>query len=451
MELVKNYPWSENLKISQEDFKKWQSDSTADSFVFWSLKNKVINKNEYFNWAMEYYDTPFLEDMFFEQYLITKRQWNKMKDLSDWTKEIMPVAIWDNTVFIGCLELPQEKHFDFEHRFVLVSSMALQMTWKFTKTLSEVIKKDEEITRSQKIIQTDLGINKTDDFITESQTHSITRVTNSIKDIKKENFRKKDEGFQIKAFTPETPSEEKHPLIVPLVDQPSIQSKNKESTDSGLIKMDSHISKTKASLPEVEKERSADLENNTFPGRYNENDNLIMGNFKSKSSDTQRVSKKNLQTEITSTNTLYLKLGQDEDYETLWKQTKPVFCTSMVLKVETEKVFLLTWSGRMKINKTDEKLADLSDHSLFKVVQRGHPYHGFVVETSANKKFFNKIGWDSYPKHVTAIPIKNEKRELKHIFTGFSTSSLSKDKIKNVEKIVSDFFQSKNQKLSMTA
>ena len=142
MDLTEKYPWMKSLKVSEEDFKKWKSSNTAESFVFWSLNNRVITQKRYFDWAVEHYQIPFLEDMYFEQYLMTKKQWDKIKDLSEWTPEIMPVAVWEDLIFIGCVQLPleEEKDFPFKRRFVLTSSMALQTTWKFVQKLRECTK-----------------------------------------------------------------------------------------------------------------------------------------------------------------------------------------------------------------------------------------------------------------------------------------------------------------------
>ena len=79
MDLLKTYPWAKELKVSKKDFKSWQLEDTQASFVFWSLKNKVIDKKEYFNWAKDHYQIPLLEDLFFEQHLIKKVNGKKSK------------------------------------------------------------------------------------------------------------------------------------------------------------------------------------------------------------------------------------------------------------------------------------------------------------------------------------------------------------------------------------
>ena len=373
MNLIEKQPWFKDLKVSEKDFKKWESEGSENSFIFWSLHNNIINKKQYFDWAIEYYQIPLLQDMFFEQHLMTRWEWKEVRNLFDWTAEKMPVAVWEDTVFIACLEPPiQEEKFDFKHRFVLASSTALRTTWNFTKELSKLVNKEEENTQSKSVTQTN--------SVTNAPSHSITTTqTGFLEDTDKES--------QKKAFTPEVPSETKHPLAKPLIHQPSIQSKVKENTQSAHLKkpklnelkVNKPSLKSEISLPEPEEDRFEELENKTFPGRSHEEDNnLIMGDFKGKtskvSSKLSSQAKKDTQelTVTKGTATLYL-INQNQNYEKLFLKTKSLFCTSMVLQVKENKVSSLVWSGRIKMNRKDEELADLKDYSLFKVVQRGHP------------------------------------------------------------------------------
>ena len=447
---IKSYLWAENLKVSEEDFKKWRIADTKESFVFWSLKNRTINPKLYFDWAVEHYQIPFLKDLFFEQHLMTKKQWERIKDLSDWTPEMVPVTVWEDTVFIGCVELPaeQEKTSHFKYRFVLTSNTALQTTWRFTEKLSKSIDRDEA-TQSQFIMKTNSAIKEKNHTVIPEQTDTAIPATNRSTTRTQINFSKeKNTILQKKAFTPDIPSEKK----------------DSQSTE---VKINSAVLKAESSLPAITEERAVTSENNTFPGRspHTEDNNLIKGHFKPIASGKQQPASNTKSayqelsiTEVTKTGVtvsktgaLHLKSEERKHYEYLWKQTRSIFCTSMILKVKNDKIYPYVWSGHITIKQTDKALANLKDYSLFKIVQKGHPYHGFAVETPANKEFFSRIGWDSYPKHITAIPIKNKNQILDQIFTGLGTKSLSRNEIKSVEKIISDFFQSYSQKISQAA
>ena len=487
MELVKNYPWVKSLAVSEKDFEKWKAEGVEESFTFWSLQNKIINQRTYFDWAMEQYQIPFLEDMFFEQHLMKKSEWEKLENMADWTPEVLPVAVWRDTVFIGCVELPlaEKQTFKFTHSFVLISSKSLQTMWNFTKELTRAINEEKEHTLPQ--LDNEINIKSNEEKHLEPTLKGLTtqKESHSMEKIKADPL----SGYNKKAFTPELPSE-KNPLLVDPVPQPSVKGMT-TATDTVIattlkktntIKTkdtNSKIVKVKSSLPEPEpeKERAVDLENNTFPGRFpeEENNNLIMGNFESKTSAVKKTpvdqqlpdSLPQLNSDIKSnpdeiTITSNMKTGAEHtgivtisnhsiNYEILWQQTQSIFVGSMILQVKKDKIYPLVWSGCIQIEQTNAELMDLKDHSLFKVLQRGHPYHGFVVQLPANEKFFEKIGWKRYPKHVTAIPVKNEKQKLRQIFLGISISHLHRDKIRSIEKIVSDFFQSQNRKIVQAA
>ena len=396
MNSLENQPWSKHLKVSDKDFQKWQSEKPGDSFIFWSLQKKLIHTKDYFDWATEHYQIPLLQDIFFEHYLMTKKEWQEVRELHTWTKEQVPVAVWNDIVFIGCLKpsLP-EKDFDFEYRFVLVSSAVLQTMWNFTKNLSQVIVREEEKTLSK---------------LTSKTQPTVQSTTLAKEKIQDQNIKAK----------------------------PVIQ----------------------ASLPEPEEERVQDIDNKTFPGRtYEEKDNLIMGDFKKKAPDKQTKMAVPLESEkehkektvtLSESAALYI-VKQDDKYEKLWDKTNSLFCAAMVLKVKDNKAYTLFCSGRMSIKETEKSLVNLEDYSLFKVLQRGHPYHGFVVDTPANKVFFNKIGWTNFPKHVSAIPIKGVNQKLKYIFVGLSIKTLSKLSIYNMEKVISDFFNSNKEQLKVAS
>jgi len=73
-----------------------------------------------------------------------KADWNQIQDTYDWTEEVLPVAFWNDTIFVGCVErndkVPQ-KIVGFDIRVVLVSQKSLTINWSFLKTLSDIIEK----------------------------------------------------------------------------------------------------------------------------------------------------------------------------------------------------------------------------------------------------------------------------------------------------------------------
>ena len=482
MELNKNYPWLTPLEVSNQLIQDWQNKETTKSLTFWALRNKKIDQKTYFDWAINHYQIPFLNGLFFEQNLMTKTQWNEIKDLFDWTEEILPVAFWNNTIFIGCVEPPKKelKILDFETRYVLTSYWSLRVMWKFVQSLSHFIEKEntksiafdklnkeleklsiEELDKpvnakpmmSKQAISpmtpTEKPLDKPVNAEPMMSKQAISPMTPTEKPLDKPV--NAEPMMSKQAISPMTPTEK--PLDKPVNAEP-MMSKQAISpmtpTEKPLdkpVNAEPMMSKQASSLPEVEEERVVE-DNNIFPDRSPSDDNvLLMNNFKK--DNKQKVSE-NLSDNAVTEVTKFTLVDKDKtlthvsvsyNYEELWKYTKSFYCTSLVLKVKGEKIYPISWTGKIKCSKTEEVFVDLNDYSLFKIVKKGYSYNGFVVDNPVNKKFFSQIGWQEYPKHVTAIPVKDSQNNLVNVFVGLSIESISRGKIQQIEENVLKFFQ----------
>ena len=426
MELNKNYPWLGSLKISNQEVQNWREKTPEISLTFWALKNKNIDQRAYFDWAVDHYQMPFLMDIFFEQNLMSKTQWNEIKDLFDWTEEILPVAVWNNTVFIGCVEPPKKevKLSDFEIRYVLTSYQSLKTVWKLVQGLSCFIEKEvtRSIARSQNLSRLNQELESINLNVESTQTlaHKVKAKP------------------QQQSLSPDLPL--KKPLDKPVHAGPSMNLENQ------------------VDFPAVEEERLVE-DNNTFPGRDPNDDNiLLMKNFKNKQksasktklSDNTKLEESTKFKLIKAADKTITNVTFSDNYENLWKYTKSFYYASIILKVKEDKVYPISWTGHVKLEKTADVSVDLDDYSLFKVVKKGHSYNGFVVDNPVNKKFFTQIGWKEYPKHVTAIPIKNSENNLYNVFVGLSVKTLSRQKTQQIEENVLKFFH-KSQTASKAA
>ena len=506
MELEKSYPWIKEFKVSKDHFEKWKSEGAKDCFTSWSLQNNVITQKQYFDWAVEYYKTPFLQDIFFEQNLMTRKEWAKLRGLAHWTARMLPVAVWNDIVFIACLN-PKKKgdgKFDFNHRFVLVSSRALETHWKFTRELSRSLDRLENTksgfmdTRSGFItksgfVETGHGLEDTKSVITRSNLIDVGAISEDTRSgfITRSNVidEKLNSTFTSdKVHQPQTKSvtlnkDKKAKIQSVLLDEnkkvsslnrkqaikikkttllensetiPSKENLDLKTPKTKEISINNQKIKMESTVPDPEQvDRVSDSKEQTFPGRSNQEINLVSKkvsssqpstSLKDKKAGEEKGKKEEKRGDKTlETSGLYM-FNQDQSYKNLWEKTNSVFCTSMVLKVKNSQAYLLVQTGRIYVSDfKEEPLIHLGTHSLFKIVNRGHAYHGFIVETEANRKFFDKLGWNNFPKHVTAIPIKDEKDELVKIFLGFAVSSLSKKAIQEIEKNVLDFFSSNKQ------
>ena len=442
MESNKNYPWLGNLKISNQAIQKWKEERSTKSLTFWALRNKSINQKAYFDWAVERYQMPFLKGIFFEQNLMTKTQWNEIKDFFDWTEEILPVAFWNDTIFVGCVEPPKKevKFLDFEIRYVLTSYQSLRIMWKFVQSLSHLIEK--EVTKS-------IAINELNKKLGSLNLDEPLKPLDKSVNIKPVLTPKKNVNLDILS--------QKKPEQPALVSQQAVEQDlppSKKPLDKPVHLEPMMNLEEQAGFPEGEEEQRVVEDDSAFPGRAPVEDNvLVMEDFKKQ--DKPTVDKKSAHfsdnkkfdenTKFTTLNTMdktFTHFSGLYNYEDLWKYTKSFYCTSLVLKVKGNKIYPTSWTGRIQCVKTTDIFVDLDDYSLFKVVKRGYSYNGFVVDNSVNKKFFSQIGWQEYPKHVTAIPIKDNENKLVNIFVGLGLEVISRKETQQIEENVLKFFHS---------
>ena len=632
MNEIKNYPWHKKFQIPETQIKEWQ-ETSEKSLIFYALKNRLIDSHEYFNWASDYYQVPILQDMYFEQNLMKKKSWNEIKDIYDWTEEILPVAFWNNTIFIGCVEIndqvPQQI-LGYDSRIVLVSQKSLQLIWSFSNTLSDIIEK----TFASYQISSDSKDKKLD-------LNSVTQTNYNLQKFNKKSDRTKVKAEKLNHQSDKREQKEEKPDLVSVKNKESenklrlslssLKSSqkalkvfnetseklkatfrpdlpNKKKEDSFHFGLPSSV---KSSFPEEEEALRVDENQSTFPGRsfsqpgedhafvmekkkektsaFDKNKDLLVDSNKSslnlnltefkQKKDLKLKSEMSLKEENPSKPSpvvkpsvnlqegsrvkpsvnlqegsrvkpslklqegsgvkpsvnlqegsrvkpslklqegsgvkpslklqegsrvkpslklqegsgvkpslklqegsrvkpslklqegsrvkpsLKLQEGEDTkslnfnknqtathfsvtnyqgpDYTDLWNYTKKHYCSSMVFNVKGNRAYLDSFIGRLSVKSKDQCFVDFKDYTFFKVVQRGYPYNGFVVKSSANTKFFNNLDWKEYPKYTTAIPIKDSSEKLERIFVGFSLKSFSKQEIQNIQKDILDIIQKK--------
>ena len=64
---------------------------------------------------------------------MAKKHWDELKEKYNWTEEIFPIAVWNQTLFLGCIEPPSNKIQipGFDVRLVLVNYSSLENRWHF--------------------------------------------------------------------------------------------------------------------------------------------------------------------------------------------------------------------------------------------------------------------------------------------------------------------------------
>ena len=137
-------PWQEHFPVKDTDYKLWEAKKDGSSLLLWALEKSLVDRKKYFDWAMEHYELPMLSSDFFEYVVMGKNQWKRVKDLKEWSREVLPVWEWENMAYVGCMEPPKDhENWNFPHRLVLVTDRALKMHWKSVRDFSDLLPKKE--------------------------------------------------------------------------------------------------------------------------------------------------------------------------------------------------------------------------------------------------------------------------------------------------------------------
>ena len=83
---------------------------------------------------------------------------------------------------------------------------------------------------------------------------------------------------------------------------------------------------------------------------------------------------------------------------------------SLILKCSATNAQLKHWDHRLKASPSHPSMnMNLSYPTFLRIVAKTMmPYHGYLMESSAHRDFFQALGFEGLPSCVTAIPIKND-------------------------------------------
>lgn len=109
--------WAEHFGISDQQVTAWQNEAGGaanDQLLQWCLLNGKIPRESYFSWAVNKYNLPILKPEFFsrtpEPEFCEAAQ--ALTESFQWQKDFVPVAFWQDILYIACLtprqNLPQE-------------------------------------------------------------------------------------------------------------------------------------------------------------------------------------------------------------------------------------------------------------------------------------------------------------------------------------------------------
>lgn len=127
-----NFKWAESLGISPEQIKAWCQDKKPNVPVLYHLMlQKHIDEEAYLHWARQEHGFASLG----RSYFVSNHDaelWYAMKIEHQWSPWFLPLKIWDETLFVGCLHPPETPlNLSLPVHYILCPAAGLERLWKF--------------------------------------------------------------------------------------------------------------------------------------------------------------------------------------------------------------------------------------------------------------------------------------------------------------------------------
>ena len=107
-----------------------QASQSTLSLLAYALAEKRISSEEYLQWAMANFRLPRLQDRFFSDSPPSKNLYENYASHYSWSAECIPVAEWEGSMIVACLEPPMDFPAEPPCIFVLASFDSLNSAWQ---------------------------------------------------------------------------------------------------------------------------------------------------------------------------------------------------------------------------------------------------------------------------------------------------------------------------------
>lgn len=118
--------FSTKLQSLEEDY---ASSGSKVSMLAYAFQTARLNPEDYLAWAVNHYQIPKLSSRFFVETPPSQEVFAKWATHFLWTMECLPVAEWDGSLIVACLEPPQDFSSSVNAIFVLTSLDDLTYLW----------------------------------------------------------------------------------------------------------------------------------------------------------------------------------------------------------------------------------------------------------------------------------------------------------------------------------
>lgn len=438
--------WAKALNIDSSKLEELKASTPADiSLIHHCLLTGIVESSVYFDWAMEFYQLAKIDDLFFDSE-VAKQFASEWTQRHSFSKNVVPVAEFDGTVFVACSDPSHIGTYPFIVKPLLANPIKIAELWSNTvqeHAKAEVIANSNPAIESQKLEavpappQVEPPINATADILPED---TPAQIPDSM-----------PEGLDLSDMGPSAEENHSDPFAS-MMDDVSDEWKPTEDslpqTDSSILEptqfsvvadapqglsYDVEESQTEEPLLEQTQMKSSMPEamvDHTFPDAPVE---ATMIHSETQLDDKHLVNTDEEQPpqplapvespdNVTSINQEildggihvaapgYLDEADNLEEQLSWycKELQQKYKSVMFLTFHNDHYQAWKWDNTWKTRPGADAKIQLRDASLFKITNKTNiPYHGKIAHNPIHDKFFNDFIASIEPEIVTTLPITN--------------------------------------------
>ena len=402
-----NYQWMQIIQKDIEPLKQWyQSQQPKGSLLYWAMKKGDLAEQSYFDWAQDQYGLAYLKNDFFQK-KTNQTLWQKYVNVHKWTNECFPVAEWDGTLFIACLQPPEDLPNFPKMVPVLAHPDNLDLYWKNYNTPGNLFELED------------------------TEPEQLTTEENKLDE--SEDQMDAPAGFDFSAPVTLTQSQPETDFFA----APVIAKVNEQVL-------------AKVPPPDIVMPPTPSELNNEFAL---DNELAVNSEF---SADNEVTAIKPIEAKIAQTaNTPNSNLHSPQNiyrdhFQEIFAKAQSHYQKCMLFRVSGNSVVAADWDSQFHATNSTEEPISLNQPSIFRIVkQTMKPYHGYIAVNDINEKYFDEWNQSQIPDHVTVVPVMNNEKVI-GMLVGFADKNINKKQsLTQLEKLA-DETSALMQKLSQT-
>ncbi|WP_157865680.1 hypothetical protein AB1A81_08840 [Bdellovibrio bacteriovorus] len=127
---MSHHLWFEHFKEQLQGLTEaFEQSATPLSLLAYAIKEQRLSSEDYLRWAMTHHKLPLLQSRFFTETPVSQEMFAKWATHYPWSAECLPVAEWDGSLIVACLQPPQDFPSMPSSILVLATYENLEATW----------------------------------------------------------------------------------------------------------------------------------------------------------------------------------------------------------------------------------------------------------------------------------------------------------------------------------